>query len=676
MEENELLQNELLAGDLPEPEDERTYHFTAGQEETTALKDWTGGAEVQHLTEAELKQAFESDKTLKSTFESFDNYLGYMNDRQDLIDSGDYNPDWWNNEDIPLYDEPMFVMEDGSKVPASEYNPSMGNPVSIEGSIPGATGGGMNVEHNQTNKLWANQSDLLAESFSKYATGTKDPGGSGFQHTEQDNNQYTWNGSSWVKTKDRDQVNYIGLAIQTAVTAAIAYGTGVGVSGLASSLGGVASGALGGAAGSTISGVINGDLTVEGIATGAIIGAIGGWADQLKGMEGAIADGGLLGATDDFVNATSELLNLPYDEALALLEGVAIGAVNGGELEDIALGALSSWGSAKTEDFLQGIYGDTIKVDDWFKDGQSTIPMEALNPFIEGAWNAALRGEGDLGDVAKMLWEYHTEGGDLDFLLPPGVKLPEGSGVLDWINEKLPDVDINFGEPEFNISYEEGLGPDDGFEEDEKDKVTIDIGTLPSIDLPDMDLDVKVPEVKCPTGERWSTDLSKCIPDVDVGITIPEVKCPTGERWSTNLSKCIPDVPEVPEVPEVKCPAGERWSSNLSKCIPDAPEVPDVPEVKCKAGERWSTNLSKCIPDVDVDDTDVDLPEVDVEGPEVPDVDIDVPDLPEAGSGGGSSGGYTPKWSGLFDYTDIDVYQGQKLEPYRQYIAKAKGMLS
>ena len=471
----------------------------------------------------------------------------------------------------------------------------------------------------------------------------------------------------------------IGAALITGGAASAYFGT--------LGLGTIASGAASGALGSAVSGAVMGDITLEGIVTGAVMGGIGGWAETLGGMEGAIMDSSVLGATDDFVNATADMLGLSYDSALSLVEGVAKGVVSGAELEDIVLSAVGQWGADKTKEFLQGVYGDKVNVDDWFKDGQSNIPIEALDPFIEGAWNAALRGEGDMGDLAKMLWDYHREGGDLDFLLPPGVELE--AGVLDWINAQLPDVDINFGEPEFDVSWAEGLGPEDGFEEDEKDKITVDIPGLPDVDF---DLP-EVPEVKCPTGERWSTDLSKCIPDVDLGITIPEVKCPTGERWSTDLSKCIPDVPDmgVPEVkcptgerwstdlskcipdvdvavPEVKCPAGERWSTNLSKCIPDAPDVPDVPEVKCPAGERWSSNLSKCIPDGN--DNDVDTPDV-----EKPDVDIDVPDLPDAPSGGGS-GGFTPTWSGLFDYTDIDVYQGQKLEPYRQYIAKAKGMLS
>jgi hypothetical protein len=39
-------------------------------------------------------------------------------------------------------------------------------------------------------------------------------------------------------------------------------------------------------------------------------------------------------------------------------------------------------------------------------------------------------------------------------------------------------------------------------------------------------------------------------------------------------------------------------------------------------------------------------------------------------------GGYTPEWGELFQYTTITPYQAKQLEPVRQHIAKARGMLS
>ena len=39
-------------------------------------------------TEADLREEFDRVKQLQDTFGSFDNYMGYMNERQDLIDNG------------------------------------------------------------------------------------------------------------------------------------------------------------------------------------------------------------------------------------------------------------------------------------------------------------------------------------------------------------------------------------------------------------------------------------------------------------------------------------------------------------------------------------------------------------------------------------------------------------
>lgn len=43
-------------------------------------------------------------------------------------------------------------------------------------------------------------------------------------------------------------------------------------------------------------------------------------------------------------------------------------------------------------------------------------------------------------------------------------------------------------------------------------------------------------------------------------------------------------------------------------------------------------------------------------------------------SGGG--GDFDPEWSELFGYTTITNYQAKQLEPVKQYIKQAKGMLS
>jgi hypothetical protein len=58
------------------------------------------------------------------------------------------------------------------------------------------------------------------------------------------------------------------------------------------------------------------------------------------------------------------------------------------------------------------------------------------------------------------------------------------------------------------------------------------------------------------------------------------------------------------------------------------------------------------------------------------------PVLPGGGGGGGGGGGmmagsdYTPSWGELFAYTTLTPYQKRELEPMKDAIAEAKGMLA
>ena len=479
----------------------------------------------------------------------------------------------------------------------------------------------------------------------------------------------------------------MGLAVGAALITGGAASAYLGTLGM----GTIGAGAASGAIGSAVSGAVMGDITLEGLVTGAIMGGIGGWADTLQGMEGAIMDSSVLGATDDFINTTADLLRVDYDTALSIVEGVAKGAVSGGELQDIVAGAVAGWGVEKTQDFLQGIYGDTVNVQDWFKDGQSNIPIEALDPFIEGAWNAALTGEGDMGDLAKMLWDYHREGGDLDFLLPPGVDV--GGDVLGWIDQQLPDVTINWDAPEFDVTWAEGLGPEDGFEEDERDKVTIDIGT------PDIDIDlppINLPDVSVEKGNEWAVETDEDgktvvtwapVEPPDWVSDIPGVNIDKGDEWGATTDEDgninitwapidIPDVDldgEVPELPDVvECMEGWQWDDLLGQCvkIPDVPEVPDV--VECMEGWQWDDLTKKCVklPEFGSDDETSD--EIEGEGldGEIP----EIPDVPSVASEPTQASQQSAQ--GLFDYINISPQEAAKLTPFVDYVQQARGMLS
>ena len=179
--------------------EERTYHYVDGYTKgAKVFSTWAKGAKADQLTENELKNKYNNDAMLQETFESWDNYLGYMDDRQDLIDSGEYNPDWYLDQSVKAKD-PVFTLADGTTVAGEDWTPDMGDPVSVWG-IPGATGGGSNEQAIVTAKQWAIGSDKIKGIFDQYATGVNNAEFGEFGHRSKGNDGYTWNGTDWVKT--------------------------------------------------------------------------------------------------------------------------------------------------------------------------------------------------------------------------------------------------------------------------------------------------------------------------------------------------------------------------------------------------------------------------------------------------------------------------------------------
>lgn len=84
---------DLLEGSVPDGND-RLYSFT--QSIGGSGRGAVYNAEGLEVTESELRQYFEDNAQTQEMFGDFDNYMAYMNERQDLIDSGEYSPDFWN----------------------------------------------------------------------------------------------------------------------------------------------------------------------------------------------------------------------------------------------------------------------------------------------------------------------------------------------------------------------------------------------------------------------------------------------------------------------------------------------------------------------------------------------------------------------------------------------------
>ena len=436
----------------------------------------------------------------------------------------------------------------------------------------------------------------------------------------------------------------------------------------------------------------------------AITGGIGGLA-------GEMLNGNLAGtALDEAVWDMADLLNTDYESALSILTGVANGAVEGQDLESIALGALGGISKEMGQNMIKDFFGESVTVDDWFKDGASTIPTEAFEPVLEGIVDAAISGGMDAEDALQMAWGYFSQGGDVDFMLP---------GFTDMVNRwEIPglDIDISKGDAWSYTTNEDG---------------SIDITwNLPSVDVPDggdwnigdlcyddegnpgvlgergiCDVEIKIetpynceekgagwtwdnlvgecipPIGSIPTpydcekkgaGWTWDNLAEKCIPPLQP-IYCTEEQKEMGWSWDSAREECLPPFEFTPVKPD--CLEGESWSELDNKCIPDV--------IECISGQEWSDIYGKCVDKID-DDVKIETPDTNCpEGwvsedghcVEIKVPDVDIPDVPEYG-GGNAAAGHDFQRQGLFDYTNIDIYQGTPLEPWKDELNLVRGMLS
>jgi len=183
--------------------DDRIYDYT-NQRETGDASNLFWGNVSRQLTEDELRTEFNADDNgqLRKAFGTFDNYLAYMDERQDLIDSGQLKPDWWDTGEA-LTDPESLGREGGMDDKALEQD------IIAEGARQGEIG-------------YNAQADLQNSLYQKYT------GNSGTWYN-QDGDRFDWNGSSFVKTGKVDDSFNVNSFIQGLATAAITGGLAAGI---------------------------------------------------------------------------------------------------------------------------------------------------------------------------------------------------------------------------------------------------------------------------------------------------------------------------------------------------------------------------------------------------------------------------------------------------------------
>lgn len=155
---------------------DRLYDYTL-QRENGGSQNLYWGNNSRQVTASELEELYNADDNarLRESFGTFDNYFAYMNERQDLIDSGDYKADWWNTGQ-PLVDVQGLGREGGQDDRALEMS------IMQEGARQGEIG--YNAQSDIFNSLYEK---YTGESTTKYL----DNGA-----------RYDWNGSSFVLTQE------------------------------------------------------------------------------------------------------------------------------------------------------------------------------------------------------------------------------------------------------------------------------------------------------------------------------------------------------------------------------------------------------------------------------------------------------------------------------------------
>ena len=168
----------------PEPEGITTFTFFEGVERGDANPNalYARGDATQ-VTEAELREYFnaQGSQMLKRAFGDFDNYLAYMTEREQLIQSGDYDVGNWDEYTGSLTEDELMILEGEDLTQygddaQSDYTELYGERMQEQSS---AYDRWVNSEENQA---------LLK----KYGVGSI--------IYNQDGDKYEWNGSAYVKT--------------------------------------------------------------------------------------------------------------------------------------------------------------------------------------------------------------------------------------------------------------------------------------------------------------------------------------------------------------------------------------------------------------------------------------------------------------------------------------------
>lgn len=316
-------------------------------------------------------------------------------------------------------------------------------------------------------------------------------------------------------------------------------------------------------------------------------------------------DEGDIAGTPADPTALDEVAKFATNETVGKIANVGAQVADGAEFSDAVLNVFQ-------QDLVSGLVGDVAEGTTLTEKDAEALANTIIDYSESGELSTAIAD--NLGDfVAKY-----------QFGLPTDV---EGPYTQD-ITNKIAAVKAGL-QGISSIDQAEGVG-DVIFnaastyftEEGELDLPKIADADIPGFDLPEVDIDIPLPDAL-----EGLVDFDLTLPNLGlpafagIPVSLGDLK---GDLDIIETSFTFPDLPEM----DVNIPDIPIGSPEVDFPDVDVPEVDiDIPEVDVEIPEVDVPEVDIEIPEVDIPEVDIEIPEVDVEIPEVEGPDIDGPDI-------------------------------------------------
>jgi len=451
-----VTENELFNGDPSLTEssvdnNERTYTFYQGDETTPSPGDYIYNQEgYMEATEDDIREYYNQATNLQKTFGSFDRYMEYMNERQDLIDSGEYDPGSYGQ----AVDTGMVQNVDGTMIdPSDIQNLSRNDFISKYGLDPSEVQivkQETSAERREGYNDWIG-SEAVQELNKKY--GIPDV------RATDDGREYMWNGTAWVKSKEPESFDFGDVAKIVA---------GVGMTVL---VGGAVAGKLAGAlvnagmsqaaATAAANGIVS--ATTQYLTTGdvdlkqAVISAAGGYLSE-AGVGNLLGDSEVGQALSDVAEAAKEKISI-FQEAISTGSEIADAAIQAGGMSMLvslvengevdlkqALGAALIAGGAQGLQELASSAGlERDELQQFFNEDdelrQAAIDADIKDPFLNPNYSSV--GDGLMVDTDGNVFNYNGDNmGTMNELDVDGDGMLTGSDLQEITVDAQQRVDI------------------------------------------------------------------------------------------------------------------------------------------------------------------------------------------------------------------------------------------